>query len=483
MKKLLFLAFFALFYSYHLKAVDLNASVSFATFKTPEQSYVEIYLQVVGKSVEFITTDSIDYNAEVEVIILFKQGDEIIKFDKYNLNSPTSKMPKDFIDIKRYALVDGIYDLDVSVRDINRVDNSKTYNSLLTINYESSELLQSDIQLLSSFKADDSENAFVKNGYYMEPLPFNFYNRRYATLSFYNEIYNADKAIGDEFLIRYAIERESNGRHITILLGHKKRKPQAINVALLQMDISKLASGNYRLLVEIRNRANELLSKKSIQFQRSNPFLNPEHNAIATIDLRQEFVGELSNEELRYCLKAIAPKVKDTNVEMLNTVIKEKNPDAQRRFLFNYWVNENPNNPEIIFAKYMEVARAIDVKYRSGFGYGFETDRGYYYLKYGQPDNAIAVENEPTAPPYEMWIYYDFPTSSQKNVKFVFYNPSLATNDFRLLHSTARGEQSNPQWEVTLYSDDTNSIQATDFDSQTVNDGYNRNARRYFNDL
>ena len=76
----------------------------------------------------------------------------------------------------------------------------------------------------------------------------------------------------------------------------------------------------------------------------------------------------------------------------------------------------------------MKVAEKVDLYFKSGFGYGFETDRGYTYLKYGPPADIVTVEDEPSAPPYEIWVYYDFPMTSQSNVKFLFYNPIIVSS-------------------------------------------------------
>jgi hypothetical protein len=135
------------------------------------------------------------------------------------------------------------------------------------------------------------------------------------------------------------------------------------------------------------------------------------------------------------------------------------------------------------FVTHMEVAHAVDVKFRSGFRHGIETDRGFAYLKYGQPDDIEGREDEPSAPPYEIWIYYDFPFTKQKNVKFLFYNPSLAPGEFRLLHSTALGELNNPQWELELYRDAPDQVDGDAFDSTSMKDNFNRSAKRIMNDF
>ncbi len=464
--------------------INLDVSITYATFNSPEQPYVEIYIHVLGPSVQQIQVSDSLFQSKIEVVNLFRQDDQIVKFDKYILESPPSPHAISLYDLKRYGLSNGEYHLEVTVRDINSPELARVFKSPLVIDYETEGLTQSDISLLSAFYEDNSNNAAVKNGYYLEALPFNFCHKNISNLIFYNEIYNTDSAIGDDFLVRYTIDKvRGNGEAETLMIGNKKRSPKSVNILLLSMDISRLPSGNYNLNVEVRNRVGELLSSKTIFFQRSNPFLDLEIAKNAPID--NEFVASLTANELRYSLKAIAPLVKDADVSLINAIIGNRDSlEAQRRYLFTYWTAYNPTDPQKSYNEYMEVARAVDEMYKSGFGYGFETDRGVIFLKYGRPDDMMTVETDPSAPPYEMWLYNDFPKTNQTRVKFLFYNPSLATNDFRLLHSTAIGEWNNPQWEIELYRNAPDEIEGSDFISGTrMRDGYNRNARRLFEDF
>ncbi|MCB0550452.1 MAG: GWxTD domain-containing protein [Phaeodactylibacter sp.] len=465
----------------------LDASVSYSTFKSPSQSYIEIYLHISGRSVTFQPLTDSTYQADAEVVILFKQGDEIIKFDKYTLHSPVSTRPMDFIDLKRYGLADGKYELVVSVKDIHREENAKEFNTEIEFDYGKEGLQQSGLVLLASFqRSDDVNNTFVKSGVQMEPLPYNFYSRHASSLIFYNEIYNADKVLGEDFMVSYSIEKLDNGESETVMIGHKRQKPQPIIPLLVQMDISQVPSGNYNLIVEVRNRAKELLSRKRIFFQRSNPFLDQELETLqlaSNINIEEEFVNKLTPKDLEYSLRALTPKLPQGDVDLVNNIIRDDSINAQRLYLFSFWAKESPNNPEFAYQKYMEVARAIDQQFDSGFRHGFETDRGYIYLKYGQPDDIENRDQEPAAPPYEIWTYYEFPRTNQNNVKFVFYNPSLAPDDYQLLHSTAIGELNNPQWQRELYRNVPNEIQGSDyFGGSEVQDNFNRNAGRVFRD-
>jgi GWxTD domain-containing protein len=266
-------------------------------------------------------------------------------------------------------------------------------------------------------------------------------------------------------------------------MGHKRLEPAPIVPVLQSVDISKLPSGNYFLTVEVRNRAKEKLMQRSVSFQRSNPYLSIELADVDTTSVKEEFAWKLSAEELRFSLKAVAPRL-SADAEAINTLLAGDNLQAQRLYLFAYWTKESPNYPEAAYRKYMEVARAVGDMFHSGFGNGVETDRGYIYLKYGRPDDMIKVEDEPSAPPYEIWSYNYFPTTKQNNVRFLFYNPSLSPGNFQLLHSTARGEINNPQWQLRLYRDAPTELNTPNFiDGTDLNDNFGRKAVRYFNDF
>ncbi|MEZ4933381.1 MAG: GWxTD domain-containing protein [Saprospiraceae bacterium] len=465
----------------------LDANISYGIFKSNEGPYIEVYLHVVGQTVAFIPATDSTVFANMEVVILFKQAEDVVKFDKYKLTSPSYPSPQDFFDIKRYSLPAGEYDLEVSVNDLNREGNTKRYNKPFKIDFIENRVYQSDIQLIASLrkiKEDQAENIMAKGGYIFEPLPSQFYDKYCDRLIFYNEIYDTDKLIGDDFMVSYFMEATS-GEKKSMAIGavHKRRSPGAVVPFLQQMDISELKSGNYNLVMEVKNKTGELLTKKSISFQRSNPYFKATREEIAasTDNLDDEFVAKMTVEELRYSLRAIAMQVDDVDGELLNTIIAEAKPKAMRLYLFSFWAKEDPVNPERAYNGYMAVAKAIDKKFENGFGYGFESDRGYVYMKYGVPSDVVSVESEQSAPPYEIWFYNQFPQTGQSNVKFLFYNPTLSTNGHTLLHSTARGEVNNPSWEVQLYSDAPNGGQSGNFiDDLKAPTGTDRNARRLF---
>ncbi|MCC7504102.1 MAG: GWxTD domain-containing protein [Saprospiraceae bacterium] len=469
-------------------ALALDAGVSFATYATPEKPYIEINIEIAAATVTFKPIDSLSLQAGVDVLILIKSGETVVTYEKYRMSSPPVPFPKELLDVKRLFVPNGNYQLEISFQDIYDPNNQDQFTAPLEVNVTDAAVHLSGIQLLRSFRPDESEGPFNKNGYFLEPLPFSFYDRGSTKLAFYAEIYHSDKTIaaGGSYLVRYFIEKEKgNGVTALISIGNQRKAPSPIDAVLVQMDIKNLPSGNYSLTVELRNATNELLTSRKVSFQRSNPFLTIEETELTDDLVSKQFVQDLSEENLRYSLKAISPTLEGDDNETVKNLLLGGDMKSMRYFLFRHFMRRDPNNPEQSFREYMEVAGQVDQKFNTGFGRGFETARGVIYLRYGRPDDLIHVEDDPSAPPYEIWVYYNFPKTNQKNVKFLFYNPTLAGEDFILLHSTARGEINNPRWERELYKRNAGEqFQGDNYhDATEMQRNVGRNARTYFEDF
>lgn len=466
------------------QALDLG--VSWAVFATPDQPYVEVNLEIAAQTITFRAVDSTHLQAKAEITILLKQGDRVANYEKYILSSPLSLAAQTLLDVKRLVVPSGEYTLEVICTDLNNAENHDSYSAPVQVAIGADRIYMAELQLLRGFKPDDSDSPFSKNGYFLEPLPFNFYDRNAVRLVFYTEVYHSAKSVSREgYLVRYFIERErGNGLREAVLMGNQKKKPSPIDAVLAQLDISRLESGNYTLTVELRNAANDLLTKREVSFQRSNPFLDFKSEELTEEVVEKQFVQNLDEPALRFALQAIGVLAAGSESEELKEILRGSDLKKMRFYLFRHFAARDPNNPEIAYQKYIETAQAADRKFKSGFRYGFESDRGRTYMRFGRPDDLIHVEDDPGAPPYEIWVYYNFPKTQQKNVKFLFYNPSLAGEDFMLLHSNARGEINNPRWETTLYQRNAQGQETDNYgDATSMQRNFNRNARVYFEDF
>ena len=338
------------------------------------------------------------------------------------------------------------------------------------------------MQLLANIsKSEENGNPFVKNGYYLEPILYNFLPEKVQNLGIYFEIYNGSKASENENLV-LTINNTLNEPLITKEIRIAKAKLQPV---LTQIDITALESGQYKLFIKVKSN-NSIL--KNIEFQRSNPlFISTKSVDIDTYE--KSFVQNLSFDSLMYSLKAIVPLTTGEIATELNTIISGKKIDQGKFFLWRFWEMNKTLSAVDSYKEYMKYADFVDKSFRSQVGYGFETDRGYTFLKYGRPSDVITRESEPTAPPYEIWFYHEIKQNNQKNVKFIFYVPSLAHNDYELLHSTCLGETNRPDWFYILYSK-RNDVNIRNMKSGQIQEFYNslknsfdNNAVRIWEDL
>ncbi|MEZ4883775.1 MAG: GWxTD domain-containing protein [Chitinophagales bacterium] len=453
--------------------------VNYAIFSTPDQkSYIETYLLVPSTDVKFVAIENGKYQAAVEVTILFKQGEKIIQFDKYLLHSPVIDQLEavnfNLTDLKRNALKDGTYTLDILFKDTNHLEKEARYTKTIKVGMEKDELTVSDIMLIDQYEAADlnEPNIYTKNGYHLYPNVLNYFGNNINRIAFYAEIYNTEQKLEEtDFLVLYSIRLSSdNNKIIQNLRSFQKKKAALVNVAFSEFDISDLPSGNYNLIIEVRDKKNKLLAAKAVFFQRNKKVADYTLSDIHQIDISDSFVAQLDDKQADYYLRAILPIADPSTKDYINNLVAGKNPELQRRFIHNYWKQHYPFDAAEQFEHYKAQIQKVEELYGSQMYDGFETDRGRVFLQYGPPNDLTDGANEPGAAPYQIWQYYQL--ASQSNVQFVFYNPNFADNDYELIHSTARGELRDDRWQMRVFNSVKDRNNNTDFDQLGVKSHY-----------
>src|SRR6056297_2363943 len=297
--KRLFLFFLPLLTALGMQAQNMEGYFHHAAYDSPEGPYLETYLSIIGNTASFVKTDK-GYQAEIEITMLFKLQDSIREYKKYLLKSPvikdsTAKKPN-FLDVQRIPLKNKNYSFEVSIRDANNPAGVFNIEGKADMSFPESKLAFSGFQPVESFSESDDENSIlVKNGIKMIPYVSNFYPGNTNTLNFYIELYNTDKVIGEPFVLRYFI-REYESKEVAQNLARIKRKdPAAVTPLLGQFNIEGLPSGNYELVVEVKNKKNESLNETRYFIQRSKPLDLADFAEIEDFELDQMFAGEINN--------------------------------------------------------------------------------------------------------------------------------------------------------------------------------------------
>ena len=471
MKKVIsVLALYLVFLSVINAAIIADIQVN--TFWSQDGPYVECFLYVMGNSLTGHMNADGQWETEVNVIVSLTRED-ITEINKsFVLVSPVKDFKADIEYLWRDGINPGTWNVEVSFTDADNTENILIVNRTKTVSMFAEGPNMSGVYLLSDIKTEGLGETFKRNNMYLHPLPFNILPGNKDVLSAYLELYTLDE--GDQYFLGYGVEQPV-GDEFKRVMKYEKLDSKDITPKIISLSTAGLPPGKHSLVLQIRSKAKNIIHEETIAF------IKPDLDAI--VDIPDDYLDALTHEQAEYAVRAIAPHIHQGDSEKLNELIARGNVEEMREFLYKYWRFFAPANPSTSYHKYMMVADYVNQVYDSGFGYGFETDRGLIYMKYGRPNDVLSVEDDPVAYPYEIWVYHDFPVTNQSNVKFLFYNPDLISNGHQLLHSNARGERYNPSWQARLYAEAPDQLEDDYQNAREVKDGVNRHAAQYLEDF
>ena len=461
---LLLLLILSLISIQNVEAKKLKAYISYYTFNTPENKpYVETHFSIVGSSVEYKAIKAGTYQGSIGISIIFRKENEIVSIDRFNLLSQeitdTNKVDFIFLDQKRTSLPNGKYTMELSIADNNNIKNSESVSQEITIEYDDKKINSSDIILIESYSVSKTNDAFTRNGYKLLPIVNNFIPTNITKLAFYHEIYNTQKISPNEsYLLEYYIQNAEGLNKLNSYSLAKKVISKDVIVTLSEFDISLLPSGNYNLIVELRNRNNEIIESASTFFQRSNKALGEDVNDFTKINVDNSFASKFSKQEIIEYIKSLNPISTTNEIAYVKTLLSVDDETQMKQYLVYFWQKRFPGSAEQEWLNYKTNVDIVNEKYGSRFTKGYDTDRGVTHLKYGPPNVIRSSDFDNKAYPYEVWHYYK--VKQFTNRRFVFFAPENIKNEMVLLHSNMFGERNDPNWKFKIlsrtmkYSDD-----------------------------
>lgn len=451
-----FAIFLGLIFLGSAQAANLKAYLSYASYVSPvDGPYIETYISVVGNSVVFHRNENGKFQGAIQIVMIFKQDSAIRSFKKYELLSPetedTALINFNFIDQQRFLLPNGKYNLEISIADKYKGRAPFTVTKPIEIDYSPDKINFSGIQLIESFSKTNVTGILTKNGYDYIPFVDDFYPSTLSKLTFYAELYNAEKMLGadEKFVITNSIESAETGKIVSAFHKLRRETVRPVNVVFSEFDISQLPSGNYYLAIEARNKENVLLARNQVFFQRSNPSIQFNIGDITALNVENTFVNNISNiDTLREYIRSVSPISTSTENTFATNQLKTSNLQTLQQFFLNFWMTRNNADPGKAWELYRIEVRKADAAFHTKVQKGYDTDRGRVFLKYGPPNTIVDRPFEQEVVPYQIWHYYKL--GSFTNKKFIFYEPDLVTNYFMLLHSDVQGEVSTPDWQKSL---------------------------------
>lgn len=438
------------------EAKKLKAYISYYTFNTPENKpYVETHFSIVGSSVEYKSIKPGIYQGSIGITIKFKKDNEIVSADKFNLLSQeltdTTKVDFIFLDQKRTPLVNGKYIMELTITDNNNIKNTESVTQEIIINYDEKKINSSDIILLESYAKSKTTDAFTRNGFKLLPIVNNFIPTNITKLAFYHEIYNTQKISPNEsYLLEYYIQNAEGLNKLNSYSIAKKVLAKDVIITLSEFDINLLPSGNYNIIVELRNRNNEIIESASTFFQRSNKALGEDINDFTKVNVDNSFASKFSKEQTKEYIKSLNPISTTNEISYVKTLLSVDDEIQMKQYLVYFWQKRYPGSAEQEWLIYKTNVDLVNEKYGSRFTKGYDTDRGVTYLKYGPPSVIRSSDFDNKAYPYEVWHYYKIKQFT--NRRFVFFAPENIKNEMVLLHSNMFGERNDPNWKYKILS-------------------------------
>lgn len=415
-------------------------------------------------------SEGLEEAVRIEIMIYDHQG--IRAFDKYVLRKPTLDSMQgyrsDWADLKRFYMAPGRYGLEV--RAISMMDSldkavlSKelVVDSVVTLPHVSQPVL------LHDWQRSTSSSKWVRGGYHLLVKSDAIFQRRSDTLGFYSEVH-LDSPRSSRYLLVYSLSDEQ-GQVVGSRQGYLRLDPaKPVQGFLGAWPLTDLADGKYSLILELRDSANSVVQRRIQPLEIWSALVwagaVPTDSLSGTHGNIQKVFEGLELYEWEQYLNHLDPKGKRRQLASLRPIC-----DPDQRLTLDRLNNQDPLDETAIlyFIQYFwkqrfgpaqvvsqwsdyqqEVIKTLSL-FSSRITPGYETERGRVYLQYGPPNTRTIIDNEPSAFPYEVWWYYQI--KGQRNVRFVFYNPDMVTNDYALLHSDAFGENSDPQWRLQLFS-------------------------------
>ena len=182
---------------------NINSFISYGTFNITGDNtpYLETYITFDCSSLTYVKQSNGQYDADINLTVIFKQGESIKNYDKYTVTSPqiadTTNLDGFFMDIQRYSLPNGEYQMEVTIEDANnKKERPLKVNETIVIDFPES-ICFSSIIALEDYKASTAESANSKNGYDLIPMIMPYYPESINKLAFYTEIYNTKKQLGE----------------------------------------------------------------------------------------------------------------------------------------------------------------------------------------------------------------------------------------------------------------------------------------------
>ncbi len=437
---------------------DFQMEVDYATFRYDSESkLLELYYAFHQNQMRYIQQEDSVYRCLVSMNLRIFQNDSLISERVWKSQNSIQSIEeaaygKDFVDRVKILLEPGSYrGILTAVDEYYPESVDSVLFPLIIETVPENTVSLSDIELAFRIQrnAQDNTNPFYKNTMFVLPNPSRVFGGDNKFLYFYCELYNLHTLDDSTFILSYHI-KNNDGRIVDDIkpVSREKKILNESSVEIGALKVGEFKTGSYSLHLSVEDHNEKTLTEKTARFFIYNKEkIGGTEEAYITEEqafTMSEFPA-LSEEQLNDDFnKAQYISKKDERAQFK----KIEDLDEKRMWLFYFWRSRdlNRDTPQNEFRKqYMQRIQEASDRFRMFGRAGWKTDRGRVFIKLGEPDYINTSSNEENKKPYEIWSYDEI----QGGVKFYFADLN-ETREFRLIHSTMRGEIQNYEWEKII---------------------------------
>ncbi len=465
------------------RAMAIDATISQSVFCLADPIYpgkldpiMETYWQVTPRSLHFATVEGKGIVAKMEVRLqIYDDTGKLFKDDFYIYQTTPKQTPAELnalniLELKRYFVKPGKLTVKIKLVDMNDTNNKYTNKFTVTVPKQPRTAFYSDVEFIDTVMDVSMRSPFQKHGHHFLPLVDGFYDNFRNKLSYFNEVYQLDTSGKMPFpLIQTTfISRKQGESPIYNLVKTDTIQRQSAFFNSGDFDITALSSGNYFLNFKLTTIAKEPVASKNVMFQRFNTKPQQEDfipkkivtkdtgiEKVNVVDLNKAFVSKYNMAQIRSMLKMIKPLLDESGARTVDGFMVKPDETYMRYFVYNYFKDKNSKNPEKEWKQYSDLVIKVNKMFSSQGIMGYETPRGFMYLRYGAPTEIVTKANDQDSHPYELWQYNTLTTRNGKIITdafILFVKNNELDFDYMLLHSNIDGEYHNVGWRNFLFN-------------------------------
>lgn len=423
---------------------------SYAYLQNDSLSYVEIYIGLQRSDIQFEEVEG-GYVGKTMIVALItdKDGATVDSIPKslflpvYYLEDAYKEDVRVF-DCIGTLLPPGDYNLKLTVIDANTKREGLSTASFRVKDFSEDELQISDIELAYQIEAINSDSVFsplIKANRRVIPNPNGYFSNEDSAAFLFFEVYNLAAPTSEVETFELDIDvRDQYGYELKDLEPMTRKKPGTTAVMSEAISLAGLPGGTYIIEVQIKdpatgNKANSLKPFSLVYaFDQLSPTMEqPDQFTDEDAELMEQVIHYISSSDEKKLYRELDLEGKKN---MLARFWEERNPEPGSKM--NIYKNEIFRR--FMYANYYFSSTLID---RTN---GWKSDRGRVYITYGEPDEIERFPSSMESKPWMKWTYDRLP--GQRGGDYFIFVDEDGYGNYRLVHSTLRGEISNPEWET-----------------------------------